>query len=183
MAATLPMTANATGDYRRRNARRLKLVLLGVVALAVALALDVSIGPGIMFNEKGQNDKIVDASIQNVDGELKVVAPKAASVKVMGACNVRLSPLRPNTACGVTCTVTAAGAPGDFSLPGWVRLVVDGTSSTVKLTPSSDPAKARTTVTIPATAQGLHSITATAVSRSNVTAPGPCSASVPATPS
>ena len=46
MAATLPMTANATGDYRRRNARRLKLVLLGLVALAVALALDVSIGPG-----------------------------------------------------------------------------------------------------------------------------------------
>lgn len=46
MAATLPMTATATGDYRRRNARRLKLVLLGVVALAVALALDVSIGPG-----------------------------------------------------------------------------------------------------------------------------------------
>jgi iron complex transport system permease protein len=46
MAATLPMTANATGDYRRRNARRLKLVLIGVVALALALALDVSIGPG-----------------------------------------------------------------------------------------------------------------------------------------
>ncbi|WP_377843739.1 FecCD family ABC transporter permease [Bosea sp. UC22_33] len=40
------MTATATGDYRRRNARRLKLVLLGVVALALALALDVSIGPG-----------------------------------------------------------------------------------------------------------------------------------------
>jgi len=46
MAATLAMTATATGDYRRRNARRLKLVLLGVVALAVALGLDVSIGPG-----------------------------------------------------------------------------------------------------------------------------------------
>lgn len=37
---------------------------------------NVSIGPGIQFNEKGQNDKIVDATIQNVGGKLLVVAPK-----------------------------------------------------------------------------------------------------------
>jgi branched-chain amino acid transport system substrate-binding protein len=41
---------------------------------------NVSIGPGISFNEKGQNDKVVDATIQNVDGKLVVVAPKAAAV-------------------------------------------------------------------------------------------------------
>jgi branched-chain amino acid transport system substrate-binding protein len=41
---------------------------------------NVSIGPGIMFNEKGQNDKIVDATIQNTEGKLKVIAPKQASV-------------------------------------------------------------------------------------------------------
>jgi branched-chain amino acid transport system substrate-binding protein len=41
---------------------------------------NVSIGPGISFNEKGQNDKVVDAAIQNVGGELVVVAPKQAAV-------------------------------------------------------------------------------------------------------
>jgi branched-chain amino acid transport system substrate-binding protein len=41
---------------------------------------NVSIGPGIMFNEKGQNDKVVDASIQNIDGKLLVVAPQEAAV-------------------------------------------------------------------------------------------------------
>src|SRR6218665_1074003 len=46
MVAVLPVTATATGDYRRRNAKRLKLVILGVLALLAAVALDVSIGPG-----------------------------------------------------------------------------------------------------------------------------------------
>jgi branched-chain amino acid transport system substrate-binding protein len=41
---------------------------------------NVSIGPGITFNEKGQNDKVTDAAIQNVDGELVVVAPGQAAV-------------------------------------------------------------------------------------------------------
>lgn len=46
MTAVLPVTAHATADYRKRNAKRLKLVILGVLALFAALALDVSIGPG-----------------------------------------------------------------------------------------------------------------------------------------
>ncbi|MFJ5368224.1 FecCD family ABC transporter permease [Bosea sp. CER48] len=46
MTATLPVTAHATADYRKRNAKRLKLVVLGVLALLAAVALDVSIGPG-----------------------------------------------------------------------------------------------------------------------------------------
>jgi branched-chain amino acid transport system substrate-binding protein len=41
---------------------------------------NVSIGPGIQFNEKGQNDKLVDATIQNIDGKLVVVAPEGSAV-------------------------------------------------------------------------------------------------------
>jgi branched-chain amino acid transport system substrate-binding protein len=40
---------------------------------------NVSIGPGIQFNEKGQNDKLKNAAIQNRGGKLLTVAPKAAS--------------------------------------------------------------------------------------------------------
>ncbi|MGO4405555.1 FecCD family ABC transporter permease [Bosea sp. RAF48] len=46
MTAVLPVAATATADYRKRNAKRLKLVLLGVLVLLFAVALDVSIGPG-----------------------------------------------------------------------------------------------------------------------------------------
>jgi branched-chain amino acid transport system substrate-binding protein len=42
---------------------------------------NVSIGPGILFNEKGQNDKLKSAAIQNRDGKPVVVAPKAASTR------------------------------------------------------------------------------------------------------
>ena len=40
---------------------------------------NVSIGPGIQFNEKGQNDKLKNAAIQDRGGKLLTVAPKAAS--------------------------------------------------------------------------------------------------------
>jgi branched-chain amino acid transport system substrate-binding protein len=40
---------------------------------------NVSIGPGIQFNEKGQNDKLKNAAIQNRGGKLITVAPKAAA--------------------------------------------------------------------------------------------------------
>ena len=44
---------------------------------------NVSPGPGIMFNEKGQNDKLKNSAIQNRDGKLVTVAPKtAANAKV-----------------------------------------------------------------------------------------------------
>jgi branched-chain amino acid transport system substrate-binding protein len=41
---------------------------------------NVSIGEGIRFDAKGQNDTVGDASIQNVGGELVVVAPESAAV-------------------------------------------------------------------------------------------------------
>lgn len=40
---------------------------------------NVSTGPGIQFNAKGQNDKLKNSAIQNRGGKLLVVAPKAAS--------------------------------------------------------------------------------------------------------
>jgi branched-chain amino acid transport system substrate-binding protein len=40
---------------------------------------NVSIGPGIQFDAKGQNDKIKNAAIQNRAGKLVTVAPAAAS--------------------------------------------------------------------------------------------------------
>jgi len=40
---------------------------------------NVSIGPGIQFSDKGQDDKLKNAAIQNRGGKLLTVAPKAAS--------------------------------------------------------------------------------------------------------
>jgi branched-chain amino acid transport system substrate-binding protein len=47
------------------------------------ITANVSPGPGIMFNAKGQNDKLKDSAIQNRGGKLVTVAPKeAANAKV-----------------------------------------------------------------------------------------------------
>ena len=40
---------------------------------------NVSTGPGISFNAKGQNDKLKNAAIQNRGGKLVTVAPKGAT--------------------------------------------------------------------------------------------------------
>ena len=40
---------------------------------------NVSTGPGISFNEKGQNDKLKNAAIQNRGGKLVTVAPQGAT--------------------------------------------------------------------------------------------------------
>src|SRR5499427_4494097 len=40
---------------------------------------NVSIGPGIQFNAKGQNDKLKNAAIQNRGGKLVTVAPQFAA--------------------------------------------------------------------------------------------------------
>ena len=39
---------------------------------------NVSIGPGIAFNAKGQNDKVKDGAFQNRGGKLIMLAPKEA---------------------------------------------------------------------------------------------------------
>ncbi len=40
---------------------------------------NVSIGPGIQFDAKGQNDKVKDGAIQNVGGKLLTLAPQSAA--------------------------------------------------------------------------------------------------------
>jgi branched-chain amino acid transport system substrate-binding protein len=40
---------------------------------------NVSVGPGIQFDAKGQNDKLKNSAIQNRGGKLVTVAPKTAS--------------------------------------------------------------------------------------------------------
>src|SRR6185436_525377 len=40
---------------------------------------NVSIGPGIAFNAKGQNEKVKDGAVQNRGGKLVTVAPAAAA--------------------------------------------------------------------------------------------------------
>ncbi|TDO48499.1 RHS repeat-associated protein [Kribbella sp. VKM Ac-2527] len=72
----------------------------------------------------------------------------------------------------VVCTVTATGT--GFNAPGYLRLTVDGkpvatnfiggAAGQVKITPSSDPALAKTTVTFRKDTPGLHRITAQAES-------------------
>jgi RHS repeat-associated protein len=72
-------------------------------------------------------------------------------------------------AADVVCTVTAAGASGQYNWPGYVDLTVDGVvKPRVTITPSSDPNVAKTTVTFPKVGDGAHSIVAKAVSRSLV---------------
>jgi branched-chain amino acid transport system substrate-binding protein len=44
---------------------------------ATKITDNVSTGPGIQFNEKGQNDKLSNSAVQNRDGKLVTVAPKA----------------------------------------------------------------------------------------------------------
>jgi branched-chain amino acid transport system substrate-binding protein len=40
---------------------------------------NVSVGPGIQFNAKGQNDKVKDSAIQNRGGKVVTIAPKEAA--------------------------------------------------------------------------------------------------------
>jgi branched-chain amino acid transport system substrate-binding protein len=46
---------------------------------ATNITENVSPGPGISFNEKGQNDKLKNSAIQNRGGKLVTVAPKGAT--------------------------------------------------------------------------------------------------------
>jgi branched-chain amino acid transport system substrate-binding protein len=67
----------ASDAYKR--ARSTDPKALADAIRATNITDNVSIGPGIAFNEKGQNDKLKNAAIQNRGGKLVTVAPKAAS--------------------------------------------------------------------------------------------------------
>jgi branched-chain amino acid transport system substrate-binding protein len=62
-----------------KRARSTEAKALADAIRATDITDNVSIGPGIRFNEKGQNDKLKNAAIQNRGGKLAIVAPKAAS--------------------------------------------------------------------------------------------------------
>jgi large repetitive protein len=68
-------------------------------------------------------------------------------------------------AADLTCTVTAAGVMGNYGAAGYLDLDIDGLGTKrVKITASTDPNIAKTTVIVPKT-KGLHTITAKAVAR------------------
>jgi branched-chain amino acid transport system substrate-binding protein len=62
-----------------KRARSAEPKALADAIRATNITDNVSIGPGIQFDAKGQNDKLKNAAIQNRGGKLVTVAPKAAS--------------------------------------------------------------------------------------------------------
>jgi len=67
----------AADAYKR--ARSIDPKALADAIRTTNLTDNVSIGPGIQFNDKGQNDKLKNAAIQNRGGKLLTIAPKEAS--------------------------------------------------------------------------------------------------------
>ena len=67
----------AADAYKR--ARSTEAKALADAIRATNITDNVSIGPGIQFNDKGQNDKLKNAGIQNRGGKLLTIAPKEAS--------------------------------------------------------------------------------------------------------
>ena len=90
--------------------------------------------------------------------------PPAATVSCPGYANGSWTDNAPTA--DVVCTVKATGITNDWSTPGYVDLVVDGVAKPrLKITPTNDPAVVATTVTIPKTAGGAHTIKTTAIAR------------------
>jgi branched-chain amino acid transport system substrate-binding protein len=67
----------AADAYKRARSSEAKA--LADAIRATNITDNVSIGPGIQFNDKGQNDKLKNAAIQNRGGKLLTIAPQTAS--------------------------------------------------------------------------------------------------------
>jgi branched-chain amino acid transport system substrate-binding protein len=67
----------AADAYKRAGSTNPKA--LADAIRATNITDNVSTGPGIAFNAKGQNDKLKNSAIQNRGGKLVTVAPKAAA--------------------------------------------------------------------------------------------------------
>jgi branched-chain amino acid transport system substrate-binding protein len=67
----------AADAYKRAGSTDPKAVVEAI--RATNITNNVSIGPGIQFDAKGQNDKLKDAAIQNRNGKFVTLAPKEAS--------------------------------------------------------------------------------------------------------
>jgi len=67
----------AADAYKR--ARSTDPKVLADAIRATNITDNVSTGPGIQFNAKGQNDKLMNSAIQNSGGKLMTVAPRVSS--------------------------------------------------------------------------------------------------------
>jgi branched-chain amino acid transport system substrate-binding protein len=67
-----------TGDAYKRAGSTNPRTLADAIR-ATNITNNVSIGPGIQFNEKGQNDKLKSAAIQNRGRKLVTIAPRTAA--------------------------------------------------------------------------------------------------------
>ena len=67
----------AADAYKR--ARSTDPKVLADAIRATNITENVSTGPGIQFNAKGQNDKLMNSAIQNSGGKLMTVAPRVSS--------------------------------------------------------------------------------------------------------
>ena len=67
----------AADAYKRANSTDPKA--LADAIRATNITDNVSTGPGISFDDKGQNSKLKNSAIQNRGGKLVTVAPKAAA--------------------------------------------------------------------------------------------------------
>ncbi|MFI7064207.1 RHS repeat-associated core domain-containing protein [Kribbella sp. NPDC050124] len=124
----------------------------------------------LLYVRAKANDGRVDGPWTSYQTRLRIGAavPAAPQVVCPAPYDVHNSWQDTPPAGDVTCTITATGT--GYNAPGYVRVTVDGqpiTSNTGvagqwKITPSSDPAIAQKTVTIPKDTPGLHTITATA---------------------
>jgi branched-chain amino acid transport system substrate-binding protein len=68
----------AADAYKRANSTDPKA--LADAIRTTNITDNVSIGPGIQFNAKGQNDALKEGTIQNRGGKLLTLAPKAAAI-------------------------------------------------------------------------------------------------------
>ncbi|WP_020388919.1 RHS repeat-associated core domain-containing protein [Kribbella catacumbae] len=125
----------------------------------------------LLYVRAKANDGRVDGPWTSYQSRLRTGAAKPADpvVNCPAPYDVSGSWLDNPPAADVVCTVTATGT--SYSAPGYLRLTVDGkpvasntgVAGQYKITPSSDPAVAKTTVTLPK-GSGLHAITAQAES-------------------
>ncbi|MDX2973376.1 RHS repeat-associated core domain-containing protein [Kribbella solani] len=125
----------------------------------------------LLYIRAKANDGRVDGAWTSYQTRLRIGAatPTAPVVSCPSPYVINSWQDNPPTA-NVVCTVTATGT--GYNAPGYIRITADGqplpTNFTggapgqIKITPSSDPAVAKTTVTFDKNTPGLHRITATA---------------------
>jgi large repetitive protein len=124
----------------------------------------------LLYVRAKANDGRIDGPWTGYQTRLRIGAAKPAdpAVSCPAPYDVNNSWQDNSPTADVVCTITATGT--GYNAPGYLRLTVDGkpvTSNTGvagqwKITPSSDPAVAKKTVTIPHGTPGLHTITAQA---------------------